>query len=255
MWMGPNAGALADAYARHNDGVRGQVRQALLTRAIELHAPAGPQRVVDVGGGEGHQAIALARRGHRVVLLDPDPRMLRAAAARLEEEAPAVRDRVELVLGYGEQAAGSVGAGAFDIVCCHGILMYVDDPAALLASVAALARPGGLLSVVGLNRAALAMRPALSARWGDAVRAMTQEVDPGGNTLECRADDRAGVERMLATTGAEVIGWYGIRVFSDHLPDESVSGLGDLLELEWLAGCRGPYRDVARLFHILATRS
>ncbi|WP_144120727.1 methyltransferase domain-containing protein [Catellatospora sichuanensis] len=254
-WMGPDSSKLLEAYDRHNKGVLGQLRQRLLTRGLSLHMPTTPQRVVDVGGGEGYQAINLARQGHDVVLLDPDPKMLAAAEQRLQAEAESVRSRVELVLGFGEQGVDLLGEGRFDLVCCHGILMYVDDPVALLNSVVALARPAGLLSVLGLNREASAMRPGLAGRWTDAIGALATGLDAGGNNLDNRPDKRSDVELLLTAADAAVLDWYGIRVFSDNLGD-TPPGLDfeELAELEWLVGAQDPYRSIARLFHIVARR-
>jgi ubiquinone/menaquinone biosynthesis C-methylase UbiE len=253
-WM-EHAPALAAAYDRHNQGVLGRLRQSLLYRGLEAHLPPGPQRVVDVGGGEGYQAVALARSGHHVVLLDPDPAMLAAARERLAAQEKAVRQRVELVRGYGEDAADLTGGG-FDVVCCHGILMYLDDPTSMLNSVVALARPGGLISVLAKNADAAAMRPALEGRWADAIETLETGVDRGAGTVRSRAHTVEGVSAALtAAGGVDVLAWYGLRVFSDHLGATPVGpDFDQLCALEWIAGCRDPYRRVARLFHVIARR-
>jgi len=252
-WM-PSSAALVAAYARHNDGILGAVRQRLLSRALALHLPAGPARIIDVGGGEGYQAINLARAGHDVVLLDPDRAMLAAAARRLRAEEPAVRDRVALVRGAAEQAPDLV-AGQFEAVCCHGVLMYLDDPAGLLRTLVGLASPGGLISVLAKNGEALAMRPALEGRWADARTALHTGIDEGGRNVVSRADTVGQVKAILAAAGAETQKWYGLRIFSDHLGEAPIGPDFDVLcDLEWEAGCRDPYRAVARLFHVVARR-
>ncbi|GAA2933441.1 hypothetical protein GCM10020221_31470 [Streptomyces thioluteus] len=48
--------------------------------------------------------------------------------------------------------------GAFDIVLCHGVLMHVEEPDPLLAGLARVLAPGGLLSLVVRNADALALR-------------------------------------------------------------------------------------------------
>lgn len=254
-WMA-NSAALVEAYARHNDGVLGALRQRLLSRALATHMPPWPQRVIDVGGGAGHQALELARAGHHVVLLDPDPAMLRAAETRLAAEEPGVRDRVRTVLGYGEDAPALTGEACFDVVCCHGILMYLSEPGPLLRGLAALAAPGALLSVLAINGDAIAMRPAMMGRWADALATLESGVEEGGRNLAHRADSVEEVSRLLAAAGAPPITWYGLRLFADHLGDVAPGpDFEDLCELEWLAGTRDPYRLVARLFHVLARRS
>ena len=53
----------------------------------------------------------------------------------------------------------------FDAVLCHGVLMYLPDPGPLLAAIAAVTVPGGLVSLLVRNGDALAMRPGLSGDW------------------------------------------------------------------------------------------
>lgn len=54
--------------------------------------------VLELGGGTGRVALALAREGIDVVVVDRMPSMLERARERLAKESAAVRDRIELVL-------------------------------------------------------------------------------------------------------------------------------------------------------------
>jgi len=81
LWI-ENATALAEAYSNSV----GTVRFELVTRALLMHMSREPQRVVDVGGGFGRQAIMLARAGHSVVVVDVDPKMLSTAESQLLSE-------------------------------------------------------------------------------------------------------------------------------------------------------------------------
>jgi len=246
---------LADPFARHYATVRGQVRAVLAARQLAEHAPAPPALVADIGGGAGPQAIRLARRGYAVVLLDPSARMLGMADAALAVEDEAVRGRVRLVEGYGEDAPAVLGRDACDIVLCHGVLMYLDEPRPLVAALGAIARPGGLVSVITKNAAALAMRPALEGRFGDAVRAFDAAADVGGMGVPTRAHTLAQVVARLDAAGCALVAWYGIRVFTDHLGERAPGvDMADVLAAEWEAGRRDPYRQVARLLHVLARK-
>ncbi|WP_426361981.1 class I SAM-dependent methyltransferase [Streptomyces sp. E-08] len=117
--------AVGAAYAEHSGSPRGLLRHDLVERRLRTELPASPARILDVGCGTGEMTIRLAAAGHRVTAVDPDPRMLAITAGRLTA-LPELRERVELV------EAGidglSLGREAFDGVCCHGVLMYLDEP-------------------------------------------------------------------------------------------------------------------------------
>lgn len=246
---------LADRY-NALDGNLGQVvRRTLVARALGEHLPPPPARVADVGGGAGQQSVPLARAGYEVTVLDTSPKMLGEARRRLEAETPDIRGRVRLVEGAGERAPGLLGKGAFDAVLCHGVLMYLEDPGEMVRALAALMRPGGMVSVLAKNAASLAMRPALKGHYADALPLIGADRAAGGLGVVTRGDTVEGLGAAFEEAGLAVEAWYGVRVFTDHLgetaPGEDLAGI---LDLEWKAGTRDPYRSVARLIHLVARK-
>jgi S-adenosylmethionine-dependent methyltransferase len=246
---------LADLFLAHRRTLRGVVRYSLVARQLEEHFPAPPARVADVGGGAGQQAIPLARKGYEVTILDPSPMMLREARRTLTSEGEDVRRRMSLVQGEGEQAAELLGRESFDAVLCHGVLMYLEDPRPMIQELAAIGRPGALVCVLAKNASTLAMRPALEARYKDALSALDADRDLGGLGVETRGDTVEGLSALFEEAGLEVVRWYGVRVFTDHLGDQDPgTDLPEVLELEWQASRRDPYRSVARLIHLIGQR-
>jgi len=252
--------ALAPAYQAHTATLRGIIRHRLVTRALRTYLPDPPGRILDLGGGEGIQAIALARLGYQVTICDPDPDMLRQAEENLLTETDTTRDRVALILGDGHDAAGLVG-GDWDTTLCHGVLMYLPDPAPLLKVLAAVTRPGGTISVVGKNATALALRAGLQGRWHDTLTLLDDETHPATATeignlgVPSRGDDPRHIRDLLNAAGTEPVAWHGIRVFTDHLGDTPPGpDLDTVIEAEWTAGSRDPYRQIARLYHLIHTR-
>ncbi|MBL7490833.1 methyltransferase [Frankia sp. AgB1.9] len=254
--------ALASGYQAHTATLRGVVRQRLVTRALLAHLPTPPGRILDVGGGEGTQGRTLARLGYEVTICDPDPAMLRRAEEQLSDADAAVRDRITLVRGDGHDAGSLVGGG-WDGVLCHGVLMYLPDPAALLHVLAEVTAAGGVISVVGKNASALALRAGLQGRWHDTLSLLDEEphtaaptvAEIGNLGVPSRADDPRQIQDLLVAAGAEPRAWYGIRVLTDHLGDTPPGpDLDTVLEAEWRAGERDPYRQVARLYHLIHQR-
>jgi demethylmenaquinone methyltransferase / 2-methoxy-6-polyprenyl-1,4-benzoquinol methylase len=99
--------------------------------------------VLDVATGTGAVAAELAgRHGCRVTAVDQSDAMLAAAAAALR--ARGLLDRVDLVRAEAE--ALPFDEGAFDGLTVTYLLRYVADPAATLAELARVVRPGGRLA-------------------------------------------------------------------------------------------------------------
>ena len=247
----------------HHRLVRGRVRTALIDRQLTRHLPepaAGPLSIVDVGGGTGVQSIPLAERGHHVTIADPSAKMLDRARRRLAELPAAVAGRVALEKVAASDAPVTLGAGRFDVVLCHGVLMYVDaEP--LLGSLVALAAPaGGLVSVVSSNRRGLALRLGLQRQWSEATAAFDEPRYRNGLGIDARADDPDSIGELLATLGAAPVGWYGVRLFTEPIrSDDSLlcgpDTFDQILAAEWQAGTRDPYRQLCRLFHLVARRA
>jgi SAM-dependent methyltransferase len=246
--------ARRDGYLAHNETIRGLVRHTLVARQLVRHLPEPPARVADIGGGDGRQSVPLAQRGYEVALLDPSDAMLQRARQRLADEPPDVQRRVRLLQGYGEDAPGLLGERSVDVALCHGVLMYIEDPRPLIDALARLTQPGGIISVLTKNADALAMRSAFEGRYRDALTALDADRDRGGMGVT-RADRLDDLLAMLNGCGFDLEAWYGVRVFTDHLGNQPPnSDIDDILELEWQAGCRDPYRRVARLIHVVARR-
>lgn len=115
--------------------------------------------------------------------------------------------------------------------------------------------PGALLSLVFKNADALAMRPALEGRWTGALAAFDATDDVGGLGVPTRAHALSDVTALLEDAGFDVVTWFGIRVFSDHLLDVPVDDLAAVLPAEAEASRRDPYRGLGRLIHVVATRA
>ena len=248
-------GDLAARFKEHYETLRGVVRQKLVDRQLAEHLVGPPARICDVGGGAGPQALPLARLGYEVTILDQSEEMLQTARRALDSEDEKVRRRVRLVRGSGEEASSILGRESFDAVLCHGVLMYLEETAPLVGALAGIARPGAIVSILTKNADSLAMRPALEGRYGDALAAFDSDRDTGRLGVENRAHTVAGISEMLEEHGVNVERWYGVRVFTDHLGDQEPGpDLPEVLEAEWEAGRRDPYRSMARLIHVLGRK-
>ncbi|MFE2545121.1 class I SAM-dependent methyltransferase [Actinacidiphila glaucinigra] len=241
-------------------GLRNTVRQELVARQLDeqitARFPVGRRlRILDVGPGQGTQALRLARAGHLVTGLEADAEMAAVLREAVAAEPEGIRERITLVEGDGRETGRHFGPGSFDVVLCHGVLMYVPEPDAMVAGLARVLAPGGLLSLLVRNADALAMRPALQGDWAGALAAFGGDTYTNRLGLPARADRRAELTTTLSAIGAPLHAWYGVRVFTDTAPDDAVEVPEELLAAEELAGRTDPYRGVAALLHLCGVRS
>ena len=210
--------------------------------------------VVDIGGGTGGFAVRVAELGHQVTVIDPSPDALAILARRAEESG--VADRVTARQGDLASLHDLVPAGSADVVLCHGVLEIVDDPAAALRTIAAVLRPGGVLSLLVNQRHAAVITRAMAGHFSQAKAILDGDAaDSAGTTRRFTAEE---VTAMLDESGFDTTAMHAVRVFVDLVPSSLVDlepGAADrLVELEQAVADRPEYLPLATQVHALATR-
>lgn len=122
------------------------------------------QVVLDVGCGTGLYTLKLARRGAKVLGLDPARGLV--AQARRKAQRWGLRGAA---FGVGVAEALPVADGCADaVVCCGSVFAFVQDPAAALREFYRALKPGGWLIFDAENRFSLdTLWLALSGLLGD----------------------------------------------------------------------------------------
>jgi SAM-dependent methyltransferase len=254
------------------------MRDVLLGVVAALPARTGRERldIVDAGGGTGGFAVPLAGAGHHVMVIDPSPDSLAAAQRRAAEMGVSLRavqgDAADLAAIAGEQSA--------DLVLCHSVLEYVDSPAAAMAAIAAVLRPGGAVSVLAASAVAAVVHRALAGRFDEARRRLAgigsgqpgadqpradqagsgEGAGPAGreSAETARRFTLAGVAGLIEEAGLRPGAAHGIRVFADLVPgvfaDADPGAADELLALEREASAHPAFHDLATQFHVLGFR-
>jgi S-adenosylmethionine-dependent methyltransferase len=250
----------AAQYAAYLDTPEGRLRLDLAFANLQEFLPQATRSLhaLDLGCGTGATAVRLARLGHYVTLLDASLPMLDFAKSAAREAG--VTERIALKHGDATQFANLFHAESFDVILCHNILEYIDDPCAVLRSaVRALRDPSSIISVLVRNQAGEVLKAAiqdgdlaatehnLSAEWG-------HESLYGGRVRLFTADN---LQAMLEAASYAATAVRGVRVVSDYLPP-TVSRNDDyerIFELERKLGKRPEFAAVARYTHCMARRA
>lgn len=255
--------------------MKGRVRFELLLGQVLGALPPPPARVVDVGGGTGHMAVALARHGYHVTVVDISPAMLATCAQRAAGEGAEVAARVATLQGDATRVAALLGHASQDAALCHEVVGWVADPAAVLQALAEVLRPGGVLSLTFVNRDWLVLRAGRQGAFAAALRLLNEPPKPGdelavagpGAAASPAAGPWAGagassaltlaeLEQDLERAGFQPAGAAGVSVFAEARHDDLDSEeLAQLVELERRVAGREPYRSSSHIVHLVGKRA
>jgi demethylmenaquinone methyltransferase/2-methoxy-6-polyprenyl-1,4-benzoquinol methylase len=120
-------------------GQNGRWRRTMVDRVVERD----PATVLDVATGTAGVAVQLARRtGERVTGIDITEEMLRRGRSTVVQQG--FHEQVALVCGQAERLPFS--DATFDGLTFTYLLRYVADPAATIAELARVVRPGGTVA-------------------------------------------------------------------------------------------------------------
>ena len=215
----------------------------LLSAQLADHFPDAAD-VVDVGGGTGGVATALATLGHHLTVIDPSPDAL-ASLERRTAEAGLV-GHVRGVQGDANDLLDIIGPAGADVVICHRVLEVVDSPAEALAAMAAVLRSGGVLSLLASQRHSVVLSQALNGHIALARRTFADR----------NRFDHDKIIALVQQAGFEIMAAHGIGAVSDHVPEalvESEPGAyAELYALEDEISQDQTFRALAPVLHVFA---
>jgi S-adenosylmethionine-dependent methyltransferase len=252
--------AEADKYAAYLETPEGRLRLDLPFANLRefLPSPEATLRALDLGCGTGANGLRLARLGYQVTLMDFSGPMLEIAQRAAQEAG--VMENIETKQGHADRLADFLDEPAFDVILCHNILEFVEDPSAVVRGAArALRNSSAILSVVVRNRAGEVMKAAILS--GDVDSAANNVTAEWGNEAlyggRVRLFTPETTRTMLKAASLEVVAERGVRVMADYLsPRVSLSEEYErVFELERKLGSRPDFAAIARYTHFLARRA
>ncbi|SNR68629.1 FAD-dependent oxidoreductase [Blastococcus mobilis] len=120
---------------------------------VEQAAGLAPGSALDVGCGEGADAIWLAERGWQVTAVDFSATALERAAGHAAAAGADVAARIDWQ--HADVTAGLPVTGPYDLVTSHFMHLHGDERRKLVAQLASAVAPGGTLLVVGHDKSDL----------------------------------------------------------------------------------------------------
>jgi S-adenosylmethionine-dependent methyltransferase len=229
--------------------------QANLAKHIE---PTQSLHILDAGGGNGLDSLPLARQGHSVEIVDYSQEMLADAMAQAKQEH--VEDRVSVHQADVREIPNLFPEPAFDLVLCHNVLQYVKDVPGLLKDLIGTLKPGGLISIISINRYSIPYHAAflennLAKAFGllDTRNSTTKIFE---TSMTCYSADE--ISAMLQENGLSIENDYGIRCMSDYWGDNQrrsdPATFSEIELLEFALTGLHPYKLLARNFQIIARK-
>ncbi|TQL68321.1 S-adenosylmethionine-dependent methyltransferase [Nocardioides albertanoniae] len=213
-------------------------------------------RILDVGGGDGMDALPLALAGHEVTILDPSESWLGEAKRRAGEAGTAV---TTIVGGLDDNIDGGLPGGEWDLVLCHFVLQYRPADAGDVRRLAAAVRPGGRVSVMVPNPASMVLRELVTGGPEAALtelRAETRHAQTFDHDV--RKIAMPDLEAELAAAGLRLTGRFGTRIANDLLtdnePKHDPAYFDRLLELERELCDQEPFVRIAGMYQLLAEK-
>ncbi len=205
-------------------------------------------RILDAGSGHGPFSLFLAQLGHHVTLCDISANML--DLARQEIDKYHLHSRTTII-HEPIQTLGKSQTGSYDMVLCHAVLEWVDDPQEIIVHLLDHLNPGGILSVTFYNLNGMVFKNLLRTNY---KKILNQKYTGwAGSLTPTHPLKPETVLNWFENHGLTLLCHSGMRVFHDYIlnledkdrhPDVVVK-----LELEFSR--KLPFRDLGRYQHIL----
>ena len=149
--------------------------------------PRTGERILDIGCGAGHDALALARvvgRSGHVVGIDRSKTMIRAAQRQIQGQKCALEFRVC------DAHHLTFPDNTFDACLAIGTLMFMENPSQVLTEVIRVLKPGGRLTVLESDWDTLAITAGNNAMTTVSVMALLPAVIASESQSDSRAERR-----------------------------------------------------------------
>ena len=200
------------------------------------------KEVLDFGSGFGLVANFLAQN-NQVTAIEPNDEMV--AERKKNFHYHQLQGSLELLK--------EIPSARFDLIICHNVLEYVDEPALYLAEFSRLLKKGGQISLIKHNEVGRIMQTVVFANDTNLALDLLLSKSYQSHTMGQATYYEIADLLQKADTELTVQDYQGIRIFYG-LQDNAVKTANDwrekMLEVELVVCQQSPYRDIAAFQHI-----
>ncbi|MFC4699157.1 methyltransferase domain-containing protein [Glaciecola siphonariae] len=225
---------------------KGKIRQLLLEHYLHNEIESTqPCKVLDAGGGTGMMAEVFARAGHSVDIMDVSQEALDIAKKRL---APYKNTQ------FFCQELSSVNK-QYDLILCHAVLEWLENPMQAIEHLAQQLLPGGLLSLSFFNKDAMLFNNAIYGNFDYIEKGMKVRNVVRLNPHNPQSPSEV-LEFIRSLKDVNLEFSAGIRCFHDYMRDVSMQNthFDSILALEKSHGAQAPFKYLGKYFYIKVRR-
>lgn len=239
----------ADKFEKNIYGsTKGRLRHELLVHHLQdyISLDGGPLDVLDAGGGTGVMSEVMLNLGHKVTLSDISSEVLALAKTKLGDHSNLDIQHKDILSLDTEKE--------YDLVVCHAVLEWLQDPIEVMGKLVSLVKPGGHLSLSFFNYDAQLFGNMLYGNFDYVEQGMINKniVRLSPNNPQKPKDILAQLEALPIQLRKKA----GIRCFHDYLkqPEKQTSEYEQLKQLEIQYGSTEPYLWMGKYFLIIAQK-
>ena len=239
----------ADKFEKNIYGsTKGQLRHELLVHYLHDCIPLNTQllEVLDAGGGTGVMSQVMLNLNHKVTLSDISSEVLSLAKGKLGKNINLdVQNKAILSLSTKKQ---------YDLVVCHAVLEWIQNPFEVICKLVDLVKPGGYLSLSFFNYDAQLFGNMLYGNFDYVEQGMTTK-----NIVRLSPNNPQKPKIILSqleNLPVKIIKKAGIRCFHDYLKqtEKQTSEYDQLKQLEIKYGSTEPYLWLGKYFLVIAQK-
>ncbi len=240
-------------FVKNYDTVRGHVREEVARFNLNNFLPSSQSlEIVDVGGGDGRDAVWLASLGHRVLLVDPSSEMANKAKKSIARAG--IESQVDVVCDDPESYLAEVH-DEYDLVLSHGVMMYLDEPHRHIELLARIVKVGGLVSILTRGKWASVARCLAKHDLEGIDRVMSTNRFTNNLGLDVLTVTEGSMEELAENSGLELLGSAGVRLAID-LDSRKLSEVDDkelqtILDIEKRLSTEASIKGLGQMLHFI----